>query len=107
MIDTSTKVILTVIAGPLVVQLAMRAVDGSAVGQIGQTCGHSGDPCFVTFSVLDKPCGESVARPCFVTPVPESVTGTTPKRPSSWGSFRVGRRLRPAPLVHPVLIGGA
>jgi hypothetical protein len=81
MIDTYTKVILTVIAAAMVVQLAMKAIDGPAAGQLGQTCGNSGDPCFVTFSVLDKPCGESVARPCFVTPVPEAVTGTTPKRP--------------------------
>jgi hypothetical protein len=81
MIDTYTKVILTVIAAATVVHLAIRAIAVPAVGQIGQTCGTAGEPCYVTFSILDKPCGESVDRPCFVTPVPESVTGTTPKRP--------------------------
>jgi hypothetical protein len=81
MIDTYTKIILTVIAAALVAQLVMKVSAEPAVSQIGQTCGNASEPCYVRFSVLDKPCGESIERPCFVTPVPESVTGTTPKRP--------------------------
>jgi hypothetical protein len=60
MIDTYTKVILTVIAAAMVAQLAMSVIDGPAVGQLSQTCGNSGDPCYVTFSVLDAEARRSL-----------------------------------------------
>ena len=76
MIDTYTKVILSVIALAMVIQLVRSEV---SVSQFRQTCGSASEPCYVKFSVLDKPCGQAVDRPCFVTPVPGGVTGSTPE----------------------------
>jgi hypothetical protein len=64
MIDTYTKVILTVIAFAMVVQLVRSEIHHVAGSQLGQICGKAGEPCYVKFSVADRPCGEGVERPC-------------------------------------------
>jgi hypothetical protein len=46
MIDTYTKVILTVIAFAMIVQL-VRSEIHAAGSQLGQICGKSGEPCYV------------------------------------------------------------
>ena len=80
MVDTYTKAILTLIALVMVIQLLKSELHRSAGSQLRHPCGSASEPCYVKFSVLDKPCGEAVTRPCFVILVPGG-TGTTPERP--------------------------
>jgi hypothetical protein len=77
MVDTYTKVILTVIAAALLAQLLTKEIGQQAASQPGATCGMAADPCYVKFGLLDRPCGTSDEHPCFVRVSGEGATGST------------------------------
>jgi hypothetical protein len=55
MIDTYTKIILTVIAAAMVAQVVVDEIKTSAISHyVHESCGSTGNPCYFRYSVLNQ-----------------------------------------------------